>query len=94
MLPSHSVITSYSIHYTKLYDYAENAFDKAVLQFEEVVQQYGDNPKVAAALYKQALAFDALKDRASAKLVLKKLGERFPASEEAKKGKEKLAEWK
>ena len=74
--------------------YAEKAFDKAVLQFEEVVQQYGDNPKVAAALYKQALAFDALKDRTSAKLVMKKLGERFPASEEAKKSKEKLAEWK
>lgn len=74
--------------------YAEKVFDKAVLQFEEVVQQYGDNPKVAAALYKQALAFDALKDRASAKLVMKKLGERFPASDEAKKGKEKLAEWK
>lgn len=74
--------------------YAENSFDKAILQFEEVVQQYADNPKVAAALYKQALAFDAIKDRASAKLVMKKLGERFPASEEAKKGKEKLAEWK
>jgi tol-pal system protein YbgF len=74
--------------------YTEKAYDRAVLQFEEVVQKYGDDPKVAAALYKQALAFDALKDRNSARLVLKKLGERFPTSEEAKKAKEKLKEWK
>ncbi len=74
--------------------YAEQAFDKAALQFEEVVQKYGDDPKVAAALYKQGLAFDALKDRASARLVMKKLTDRFPASEEAKKAREKLKEWK
>ena len=73
--------------------YSEKAFDKAALQFEEVIQKYRDDPKVAAALYKQGLAFDALKDRASAKLVMKKLIERFPLAEEAKKGKEKLKEW-
>jgi tol-pal system protein YbgF len=74
--------------------YAEKSYDKAVLQFEEVVQQYGDNPKVASALYKQALAFDALKDRKSATQVMKKLVERFPLAEETKRAKEKLKEWK
>lgn len=74
--------------------YAEQAFDQAVLQFEEVVQKYGDDPKVASALYKQALAFDALKDRKSARLVMNKVVERFPLSEEAKKAKAKLKEWK
>lgn len=73
--------------------YAEKAFDKAVLQFEEVIQKYGDDPKVAAALYKQALAFDSLKDRTSARLVMKKVVERFPLAEEAGKAKEKLKEW-
>ena len=73
--------------------YAEKAYDKAVLQFEEVVQRYGDDPKVASALYKQALAFEALKDRKSARLVMKKVIERFPLSDEAKKAKEKLKEW-
>ena len=73
--------------------YAEKVYDKAILQFEEVIQQYGDNPKVASALYKQALAFDALKDRKSAKLVMKKVVERFPLADEAKKAKEKLKEW-
>jgi len=73
--------------------YAEKAFDKAVLQFEDVIQKYGDDPKVASALYKQALAFDALKDRKSARLVMKKVIERFPLAEETKKAKEKLKEW-
>jgi len=73
--------------------YAEKSYDKAVLQFEEVVQRYGDDPKVASALYKQALAFDALKDRKSAKVVMKKVVERFPLADEAKKAKEKLKEW-
>lgn len=73
--------------------YAEKAYDKAVLQFEEVAQKYGDDPKVASALYKQALAFDALKDRKSARLVMKKVVDRFPLAEEAKKAKEKLKEW-
>jgi tol-pal system protein YbgF len=73
--------------------YSEKTFDKAVLQFEEVVQKYRDDPKVASALYKQALAFDALGDRASARLVMKKLVGRFPLAEETKKAKEKLKEW-
>lgn len=73
--------------------YSEKAFDKAVLQFEEVIQTFRDDPKVAAALYKQALAFDALGDRASARLVMKKLVGRFPLAEETKKAKEKLKEW-
>jgi len=74
--------------------YAEKAFDQAVLQFEEVVQKYGDNPKVASALFKQALAFDALKDRKSARLVMQKVVDRFPLSEEAKMAKERLKAWK
>lgn len=73
--------------------YAEKSYDKAVLQFEEVVQKYGDDPKVASALFKQALAFDALKDRKSARVVMKKVVDRFPLSEEAKRAKDKLKEW-
>jgi len=73
--------------------YAEKAYDKAILQFEEVILQYGDHPKVASALLKQALAFDAIGDRANAKLLLQRVVERFPLAEEAGKAKEKLKEW-
>jgi tol-pal system protein YbgF len=86
----HAVNAAYWIGETY---YAEKAYDKAVLQFEEVVQKYGDNPKVASALYKQALAFDALKDRKSARLVMQKVVDRFPLAEEAKMAKERLKAW-
>jgi tol-pal system protein YbgF len=73
--------------------YAEKSYDKAVLQFEEVIQGYGDHPKVASALLKQGLAFDAMGDRANGKLLLQQVVGRFPLSEEAKKSKETLKEW-
>jgi tol-pal system protein YbgF len=71
----------------------EKEYEKAILQFEDVVRQYGDHPKVAAAYLKQALTFDQLGDRQSAKLILQKLTERFPLSEEAHRAKERLKSW-
>jgi len=73
--------------------YAEKNYEKAILQFEDVIQKYGDHPKVAAALLKQGLAFDTLGDRASARLLLQRTVTRFPASQEAKKAAGILKEW-
>lgn len=73
--------------------YAEKAYDQAVLKFEDVIQNYGDHPKVASALLKQGLAFDALGDRANARLLLETVTRRFPNVDEAKIAREKLAEW-
>ncbi len=74
--------------------YAEKDYEKAILQFEDVVQKYGDHPKVAAALFKQGLAFDLLGDRASGRLLLQRIVERFPGAEEAKKAASLLEEWR
>ncbi len=73
--------------------YGEKKFDYAILQYQEAVEKYKDHPKVASALLKQGYAFDALNDRKNAKLVLQRLVDTFPLSEEAKKGKERLQEW-
>jgi len=73
--------------------YAEKDYEKAILQFEDVIQKYGDHPKVAAALFKQGLAFDALGDRASGRLLLQRTIDRYPVSEEAKKAKATLQQW-
>lgn len=70
--------------------YAEKNFEKAILQFEDIIQKYGDHPKVASAMLKQALAFEATGDKATAKLLLQRVSERFPLSEEAGKAKQKL----
>jgi len=74
--------------------YGEKKYENAILQFQDVIQKYGEHPKVAAALLKQGLAFHALGDLKNARVILQKLVDTFPLSEEAKKAKEKLAEWK
>lgn len=70
--------------------YAEKAYEKAILQFEDVIQTYGEHPKVASAMLKQALAFEASGDKATGRLLLQRVIERFPLSGEAAKAKEKL----
>lgn len=71
--------------------YGEKKYENAILQFQDVIQKYGDHPKVASALYKQGLSFHALGDNKNAKVILKKVSDTFPLSEEAKRAKEKLA---
>ena len=70
--------------------YAEKAYEKAILQFEEIIQKYGEQPKVASAMLKQALAFEASGDKATGRLLLQRVVERFPLSDEAKKAKQML----
>ena len=70
--------------------YAEKAYEKAILQFEEIIQKYGEQPKVASAMLKQAMAFEATGDKATGRLLLQRVIERFPLSDEAKKAKRML----
>ncbi len=70
--------------------YAEKNYEKAILQFEDIIQKQGDHPKVASAMLKEALAFEASGDMATGKLLLQRVIERFPLSSEAAKAKEKL----
>lgn len=70
--------------------YGEKKFENAILQFQDVIQEFGDHPKVASALLKQALAFQALGDKNNTRVILQKLVERFPLSEEAGRAKELL----
>lgn len=70
--------------------YAEKSYDKAILQFEDIIQTYGEHPKVASAMLKQAFAFEAIGDKTSSRLLLQRVIERFPLSEEAKRAREKL----
>ncbi len=70
--------------------YAEKNYEKAILQFDEIIQKYGEQPKVASAMLKQAMAFDASGDKATGRLLLQRVIERFPLSGEAKKAKQML----
>jgi tol-pal system protein YbgF len=74
--------------------YSEKSYEPAILAFQEVIKNFPEKDKVPAAMLKQAMAFNAIKDTKSAKYVLKKLGEGFPKSEEALKAKDLLKEIK
>ncbi len=68
--------------------------NRQFLSYQEVIKNYPGKDKVVAAMLKQAMSFNAIKDIKSAKFVLKKLIEGFPKSEEAKKAKGMLKEIK
>lgn len=74
--------------------YGEKSFEPAILEYQEVIKNYPGKEKVPAAMLKQAMAFNEIKDAKSAKYVLKKLVDGFPQSEEAKRGKVLLKEIK
>ena len=74
--------------------YSEKNYESAILSYQEVIKNYPGKEKVVAAMLKQAMAFNAIKDSKSARFVLKKLIEGFPKSEEAKKAKVMLKEIK
>jgi tol-pal system protein YbgF len=74
--------------------YNEKNYEAAILSYQEVVKNYPGKEKVIAAMLKQAMSFNEIKDPKSAKFVLKKLIEGFPKSEEAKKAKLLLKEIK
>ncbi len=74
--------------------YTEKNYESAILSYQDVIKNYPGKEKVAAAMLKQAMAFNEIKDAKSAKFVLKKLVEGFPKSDEVKKAKELLKEIK
>ncbi|MFA5515502.1 MAG: tol-pal system protein YbgF [Desulfuromonadales bacterium] len=73
--------------------YGEKKYENAILQFQDVIQKYKEHPKVAAALLKQGFAFSMLGDKKNARVILQRLVDTFPLSQEAKKAKERLQEW-
>lgn len=70
--------------------YAEKNYEKAILEFEDIIQKYNDHPKVASAMLKQALSFEATGDKATARLLLQRVIEEFPLSGEAVIAKKRL----
>lgn len=91
--PSHDLAANAQYWIGETY-YSEKSYEPAILAFQEVIKNFPGKEKVPAAMLKQAMAFQAIKDVKSAKYVLKKLIESSPKSEEAKKAKELLKEIK
>lgn len=70
--------------------YAQQQYEAAIVAFDEVIQKYGDNVKVPAAILKQGYAFAALDDSRNARFFLEQVQRKFPDSDEAKQAEAKL----
>ncbi len=63
--------------------YKEKWYEKAILQYQDVIEKYPKANKVPAAYFKQGMAFSLLGDNSNAKLIWSDLNKKFPASPEA-----------
>jgi len=70
--------------------YREKWYEKAILEYQKVIEAYPEGNKLPAALLKQGFAFIELGDTANARLILKELVRKFPESNEAKISEDKL----
>jgi tol-pal system protein YbgF len=70
--------------------YSEKWYEKAILEYQKVIENYPKGNKVPAALLKQGFAFFNIGDQANARLILKELIRKYPDSNEARTAGEKL----
>jgi tol-pal system protein YbgF len=70
--------------------YQKKDYERAVLEYEKVTAKYPEGDKVPAALFKQALAFIELGDRANGRNILKRVIERYPHSDQADMARRRL----
>jgi len=70
--------------------YREKWYEKAILEYQKVIENYPKGNKVPASLLKQGLAFLNLGDKNNSRLILKELIKKHPKSNEAKIAKDKV----
>jgi len=70
--------------------YREKWYEKAILEYQKVIENYPRGNKVKASLLKQGLAFYKLGDKANARLILRELLKKYPKSSESKIAKKIL----
>lgn len=74
--------------------YREKWYEKAILEYQKVIENYPKGNKIQASLLKQGLAFFNLGDKTNSRLILRELVSKYPKSNEAKIAKRKLKETK
>jgi tol-pal system protein YbgF len=70
--------------------YRQKWYEKAILEYQKVIENHPKGNKVQAALLKQGFSFFNLGDKANGRLILKELINKYPSSNEAKIAKQKL----
>ena len=72
--------------------YSEKWYEKAILEYQKVIEKYPKGNKMPASLLKQGFAFFNLGDKANARRRLKELVKKYSKSNEAKIATKKLKE--
>jgi len=72
--------------------YREKWYEKAILEYQKVIENYPKGNKVPASLLKQGFAFLSLGDKANARLILNELAKKYPNTNEGKIAVQKLKE--
>jgi tol-pal system protein YbgF len=70
--------------------YREKWYEKAILEYQKVIEKYPKGNKVTASLLKQGFAFLNLGDKVNGRLILSELIKKYPKSNEAKIAERKL----
>jgi tol-pal system protein YbgF len=70
--------------------YNQNEYERAIVEYEKVIQGYAQGDKVSSALLKQAFAFDALGQIKEARILLEQVIRKFPQSEQTQIARKKL----
>lgn len=72
--------------------FAEKWYEKAIVEYQKVIDDYPEGNKVPAAYLKQGIAFSMLGENDNALYILKELVRKFPDQNEADIAKSKIAE--
>ena len=70
--------------------YREKWYEKAILEYQKVIENYPKGDKIRGALLKQGFSFLNLDDKSNARLILRELIRKYPDSNEAEIAKKKL----
>jgi tol-pal system protein YbgF len=73
--------------------YREKWYERAILEYQTVIEKYPKGNKVPAAKHKQGMSFLKIGDKANARIILNDLVKKHPKSSEAKIAKQKLKEF-
>jgi tol-pal system protein YbgF len=74
--------------------YRDKWYEKAIMEYQKVIENYPNGNKVPAALLKQGLSFFNLNEKSNARLLLQEVVNKYPKSNEAKIAKDKLSTFK
>lgn len=89
--PEHELLVN-ALYWSGEALYGEKQYELAILKLQDVISKYPGHPKAAAAMFKQALAFNALGDRQNAKTTMQKMIDEYPTAEQLESAKKFLAE--